>query len=139
MGLAGQAGQDARRLADEADRQAGLGQEDADLVVRSEDLEAGVRRHEGDEPHGRQPGRHPDHVLLGRTHLQEALRVGSGEHPFRGRRRVVGVEHDHPGILIGQLREGPVERLAEGEALHEIDHFSSLHRAPPAPVRARRP
>ena len=106
-----QTGKDTGRLTNEADRQARLRDEDADLVVGPVDLEARVRAEERDVAHGGETGGDADHVLLRDSHLEEPIRVRSGEHQLRGGRRIVCVEENDVGILTGELDERTVEGL----------------------------
>ena len=98
VGLAGAAGEQARIARGDLHVQAGLGDEDPDLIERADDGEGDESADERDQPDARQAGGDAEHVLLGDAHLQVAVRVGQLEDVGLGRHAEVAVEHHDPRV-----------------------------------------
>src|SRR5690606_18816528 len=117
------ADRDAGVGADDADVGLGIRDRDADLVVTAGD-EAGEGAGEGDLAAKRQPGGGPEHVRLLDSHLEEAIGELLPEELGLGRLGEVGVQDDDVLALLAE----PHQRLAEclpGCLLDAHDLFSS--------------
>ncbi len=121
MRLAGDTGEEAGVAAADLDVQAGLGDEDPDLVERAHHGEGDERADERHEPRRGQPRCHTEHVLLGDAHLEKAIRIGLRKDIRLGRASRVGVEHDDPRVVSGQLGNRQAEDVAQ-RATHRKSH-----------------
>ncbi len=108
-----------------------LGDEDPDLVEGPDDGEGDEGADERDQAHRRQPGGHAEHVLLGDSHLEVAVRVGLLEDVGPRRAADVAVEHDDPRVVVRQLRDGLAEDLPHGPSHRQ------RHRGSPSAGRER--